>query len=192
MGGDLQTDLAASLQRRPEPRVLQFEIQKSQWDRQLAQNDTLASLDFVAEASQDIGTPASSSNDKGEFLLIVGVQGEVPMQRRKARGKLQSTAAKIAQLRQKLFLQQNKIEAELKTAYNALQLNSEIVEQADLSLRAALDTLRRYRPAWKLGKIDLIYLNLLETKANETEIKLIEAQGNWFTTLGQMQAALAA
>ena len=190
MGGDLQTDLAASLSRRPEPRVLQFEIDKMRWQQQLASNDMLPSFDFVAEASQDLGTPASSSDDKGEFLLVVGVQGEVPIQRRKARGKLQSTAAKIAQLRQKLFLQQNKIEAELRTAYNALQLNSQIVEQAEVSLRAALDTLRRYRFAFDRGKADLIYLNILETKANETEIKLIEAQGNWFQTLGEMQAAL--
>ena len=121
---------------------------------------------------------------------MVGVQGEVPVQRRKARGKLQSTSAKIAQLRQKLFLQQNKIAQELRTAYNALQLNAQIVEQAELSLRAAIDTLQRYRFAYDNGYADLIYLNLLETKANETEVKLIEAQGNWFLSLGQMQAAL--
>ncbi len=190
VGGNLTTDLAESLSRRPEPRVLQYEIQRVRWEQQLACNDMLPSFDFVAEASQDLGMPASSSDDKGEFLLVVGVQGEVPIQRRKARGKLQSTAAKIRQLQQKLFLQQNKIEADLRTAYNALQLNSEIVEQAELSLRAALDTLRRYRFAFDRGKADLIYLNLLESKANETEIKLIDAQGNWFQTLGEMQAVL--
>jgi outer membrane protein TolC len=145
---------------------------------------------LVTEVSQDVGVPATSSNDKGQFQLVVGLQSEVPIQRRKARGKLQSTSAKIVQLRQKLFLQQNKIEAELKTAYNSLQLSSEIVEQAEVSLRAAFESLDRYRFAFERGKIDLIYLNLLETKANETEIKLIEAQGNWFVTLGQMQAAL--
>ena len=143
--GNLQTDLAQSLARRPEPRLLQIEIQKMQWERQLASNDTLPTLDMIAEASQDVGTPSSSSDNKDEFLVVVGIQGEVPIQRRKARGKLQSTAAKIAQLRQKLFLQQNKIEAELKTAYNALLLNSQIVEQAELSLRAAVDSLERYR-----------------------------------------------
>ena len=40
------------------------------------------------------------------------------------------------------------------------------------------------------GKIDLIYLNLFETKANETEIKLVEAQREWFAALAMMQAAL--
>ena len=40
-----------------------------------------------------------------------------------------------------------------------------------------------------MEKIDLIYLNLLETKANETEIKLIEAQQIWFDQLAAFQAA---
>ena len=188
--GDLQQDLADALARRPEPRILQIEIRKVRLDQQLACNDLLPAFDLVTEVSQDVGVPASTKNDKGEFELVVGVQGTVPIQRRKARGKIQSTSAKIAQLRQKLFLQQNKIEAELKTAYNSLQLASQIVEQAELSLRAAFESLDRYRFAFERGKIDLIYLNLLETKANETEIKLIDAQGSWFTALGQMQAAL--
>lgn len=188
--GDLQADLASSLSRRPEPRLLQMEIQRVQYERQLACNNMLPAFDFIAEASQDLGPPASSSDDKDEFLLVVGVQGEVPLQRRKARGKIQSTSAKITQLQQKLFLQQNKIEAELRTAYNALVLSSQIVEQAEVSLRAAFESLDRYRFAFERGKIDLIYLNLLETKANETEIKLIDAQGNWFAFLAQMQAAL--
>ena len=47
-----------------------------------------------------------------------------------------------------------------------------------------------YTFGYKEGYSDLIYLNILETKVNETELKLIEAQGNWFVTLAQMQAAL--
>jgi len=188
--GDLQQDVTDSLARRPEPRVLQLEIQKVRYEQRLASNNLLPAIDLITEVSQDVGVPASSKDDKGEFLLVVGVQGEIPIQRRKARGKIQSTTAKIAQLHQKLFLQRNKIEAELKTAYNSLLFSSQIVEQAEVSLRAAFESLDRYRFAFERGKIDLIYLNLLETKANETEIKLIEAQGNWFSTLAQMQAAL--
>jgi len=84
----------------------------------------------------------------------------------------------------------DKIGVELQTAYNALTLSGQIVEQSEASLRASIDTLDRYRFAFERGKIDLIYLNLLETKANETEIKLIEAQQSWFAALAQMQIAL--
>jgi outer membrane protein TolC len=188
--GDFQADLAAALSRRPEPQILQYQIRGIQLDRQLACNEMLPRFDFIAEASQDMGEPATKSDDKGEFELVIGFTSEVPIQRRKARGKVQSTTAKIAQTNQKLRLVRDKIGVELQTAYNALTLSGQIVEQAEASLRASIDTLDRYRFAFERGKIDLIYLNLLETKANETEIKLIEAQQNWFAALAQMQVAL--
>ncbi|MFG0264982.1 MAG: TolC family protein [Rhodopirellula sp. JB055] len=188
--GDFQSDLAAALSRRPEPQILQYQIRGIQLDRQLACNEMLPRFDFIAEASQDMGEPATKSDDKGEFELLIGFTSEVPIQRRKARGKIQSTTAKIAQTNQKLRLVRDKIGVELQTAFNALTLSGQIVEQAEASLRASIDTLDRYRFAFERGKIDLIYLNLLETKANETEIKLIEAQQNWFAALAQMQVAL--
>lgn len=187
---DFQQDLANALIRRPEPRLLMFETDQIGLDRRLATNNLLPNLDLVAEASQDAGFPASSSNDKGQFELVVGLQGEVPIQRRKARGKIQSTSAKIAQVNEKLRLQRDKIGAELQTAYNALMLAAKIVEQSEISLRAAWETLDRYRFAYERGNADLIYLNLIETKANETQIKLIEAQQQWFSALAEMQATL--
>lgn len=188
--GDLQADLAASLGRRPEPLLLRLESQQVQWDRRLACNEMLPRLDFVSEASQDMGEPASSSDDKGQFELLVGIQSEVPIQRRKARGKIQSTTAKLAQIAQKIRLVEDKIAQELITAYNALRLAAQVVQQNEVSLRAAIDVLYRYRFAFDRGKIDLIYLNFLETKVNETEIKLVESQRNWFVALAEMQAAL--
>jgi outer membrane protein TolC len=188
--GDFNADLAAALVRRPEPRLLQFELRHVQLDRQLACNEMLPRFDFITEASQDMGEPATKSDDKGEFELVMGFTSEVPIQRRKARGKLQQTNGKIQQINQKLRLVRDKISVELQTAYNALQLSEQIVKQSELSLGAAIETLDRYRFAFEKGKIDLIYLNLLETKANETEIKLVEAQQNWFAALSQMQIAL--
>ena len=34
-------------------------------------------------------------------------------------------------------------------------------------------------------------MNIVETKAFETEVKLVEAQSDWFFALSQLQAALA-
>ncbi len=87
-------------------------------------------------------------------------------------------------------MQTDKISIELQTAFNALQLTAQRVEQSEIALLAAYDTLDRYQFAFDRGKTDLIYINLLETKLNETEIKLIEAQRDWFVALADMQAAL--
>lgn len=78
----------------------------------------------------------------------------------------------------------------LDTSLEAARVNWQWVTQAESALRSAVDTLDRYRFAFTQGYVDLIYLNLLETKANESEIKLIEAQENWFDWLAAYQAAL--
>ncbi len=93
---------------RPELRLINLEVQHFNWDNRLARNQLLPQLDLITEGSQDAGDPASSSNDKSRFELEVGLQGELPIQRRKARGKIQSTNFKMADLRQKLFFTQNK------------------------------------------------------------------------------------
>tara|TARA_R110002049_G_scaffold2750_2_gene21502 strand:+ start:305612 stop:307348 length:1737 start_codon:yes stop_codon:yes gene_type:complete len=187
---DLDNELAAALARRPEPQILQFELRKVRYDQRLACNELMPRIDLVAEASQDVGESLKSPDDKGDFQLVLGLQSEVPIQRRKARGKIQATAAKSAQINEKIRLVQNKISAELQTAHNDLLIYAQVVEQTELALRAALETLKRYRFAFSMGKIDLIYLNLLETKTNETEIKLVEAQRDWFAALSAMQLAL--
>lgn len=186
---DVEDEISLALGRRPEPRRLQIELRQLQLDRQLATNDLLPRVDFVIEGSQDVGAPGSSADDKGPFELIVGATGEVPFQRRKARGKLRETAAKIIQLTEKLRLQRDKIGVEIRTALASLELSAQVVQQAELAFKNAIDTRDRYRFAFDRGKIDLIYLNLLETKANESEIKLIKAQETWFDALAQYQAA---
>lgn len=187
---DFNADFAAALTRRPEIMSLNIEAQQIQLDQRLATNQILPTLDLLAEASQDVGPPASSINDKGQFELLVGVQGELPLQRRKALGKIQTTSAKLSQIQQKLRLQRDKIAIELQTADNALSIAEQVVEQAEISLRAAFETLQRYRFAYQRGYADLIYLNWLESKANETEIKLVDAQRDWFIALARMQTAL--
>ncbi|TWU02428.1 TolC family protein [Stieleria varia] len=187
---DLQEALLSSLARRPEPQLIRLQIRQTQLDQQLACNEMLPRLDFVMEASQDMGEPATKSDDKGEFELLLGFTSEVPIQRSKARGKVRSTSGKINELSEKLRLARDKISIELQTARNALEQSALIVEQTEASLKASLDVLQRYRFAFRQGKIDLIYLNLLETKVNETEIKLVEAQRDYFDALVQMQVAL--
>ncbi len=187
---DFATDLNDAVARRPEVRLIQFSQRQVQLDQQLARNQLLPTLNLMAEASQDTGLPTSRSNDKGEFELMVGVQGEVPIQRRKARGKIQSTGAKIGQLDQELRLQQDRIGAELQTAYNALAISEQVVRQGELAVKAAVETLKRFRIGFVEGKVDLIYINLLESKVNESQIKLLEARRNWYVALAAMQTAL--
>ncbi len=188
--GDFPTDLASALSRRPELRGLMLDVQQTTLDLRLAENQTAPQLDLISAASQDVGTPASSLNDKGQFELELGIEGELPIQRRKARGKIQSTRSKLAQLDQKIRLQQDKIGVELMTARNSLDQAALEITQAELALRSSREVVERYNFAFEQGQVDLIYINLLESKATEYEIKLVESREKWYVALAAMQAAL--
>jgi outer membrane protein TolC len=188
--GNFDADLAAASNRRPELLAINLDIQQVTWDIRLGENQLLPALDLVSEASQDTGPRATPLNDKGQFEVIMGLQGEVPIQRRRARGKIQASQAKLAQLQQKLRFQQDKIGAELRAARNALDQAELEVAQAEAALRAAILTLDRFNFAFQQGQTDLIYINLLESKVTEYELKLIEAQQRWFSALANMQTAL--
>ncbi len=56
-----------------------------------------------------MGTPASTPDDKGQFELEIGIEGDVPIQRRKARVRSRAHSGKLAQLDQKIREQQDKI-----------------------------------------------------------------------------------
>ncbi len=187
---DLNAELAAALSRRPEPALLQLEYRHVQWDRQLARNDMLPRFNFVTEASQDMGEPATKSDDKGEFELVIGFQSEVPIQRRKARGKFQQTAAKMIGINEKLRLVRDKIAQEIAAANVSLMLAEEIVQQNANALEAALETQEEFEKGFINGKTDLIDLIIYEAKSNELLIKLIESQRDWFTSLGRLQLAM--
>ncbi|MDX1930265.1 MAG: TolC family protein [Pirellulaceae bacterium] len=188
--GDFNADMSAALARRPELRTLSLDVQHTTLELRLAENQMFPQLDLISAASQDVGTPASSLNDKGQFELEMGIEGELPIQRRKARGKIQSTRSKLAQLDQKIRLQQDKIGVELMTARNALDQAALEVVQAEAALRSSIEVLELYTFGYQKGQFDLVIINLQESKVTEYQIKLVESREKWYIALAAMQAAL--
>jgi len=81
---DIETAIASS----PVLRELDFVARQVRVDLRNAENMLLPKFDALMKASQDVGAPASSINDKGPFELEAGFYGEVPLQRRESRGKI--------------------------------------------------------------------------------------------------------
>lgn len=188
--GDYQQDLASALQRRPELQLIDLDYNRTQWELRGACNQLLPQLDVVLESSQDVGDPASSLRDKSRYELEAGLLGSVPLPRNKAKGKIQSTQAKLNQIALKRELQSNKIGIELQTARNGLVIASERVSQASTTVDVALRYLELAEKAYQAGEMDLVDLNLLESKAYEARFGLYQAQLDWYIWLAAMQAAL--
>ena len=116
--------------------------------------------------------------------------GGVPIQRRKARGKIESTLAKIQQVEQKRWLQLNKIEVDLRAARNAVDISRDMVIRSEQLLRETQQTLEYFRKDFAAGNRDFIFLLGQEAKATEAEIKLLDSERDYFIALSSLQVTL--
>jgi outer membrane protein TolC len=189
--GDFERDLQFAFGARPELVLLALEIQSLRWDLSLAQNQMLPNLDFTIQSTQNVGDRASpATNDKGQFQLEAGVIGGVPIQRRKPLGKIQSTQSKIVQISQKLEFQRNKIGIDLQVARNALDTAQRNVVVARDLVQRTQSALEGFQKGNDAGKFEFVFVLNQELKVNEAEVKLLEAEREFYVALAEMQAAL--
>jgi outer membrane protein TolC len=188
--GNFEQDFQNAVASRPELLLINLDMQSLRWDLSLARNQTLPNVDMTLRASQDMGRQTSSVNEKEEFQLEAGIIGDVPIQRRKAYGKIQSTQAKIAQVSQKYEFQRNKIAVELQSARNALDIAQQNVVAARELLKLANETLDLFRLEFDANRRDVFFLLGQEVKVNDSEVKLLEAERDFYIALASMQAAL--
>ncbi|MFN9345513.1 MAG: TolC family protein, partial [Planctomycetota bacterium] len=187
---DFETAFLEAQQRRPELALINIDLQKLRWDLELARNQTLPNLDFTIQGVQNVGDRATSLNDKQDFILESGVIGGVPVQRRKARGKIDSTLAKLQQVEQKRWFMTNKIEMDLRVARNAIDVSRDMVLRSEQLLRETRETLEYFRREFASGNQDFLFLLAQEAKATEAEIKLLDAEREYYIALAKLQAVL--
>ena len=96
--GGIDDQVARAVAASPAVSELDLLRQQLEVDRRNAENMLLPKLDARLLASKDIGVPASSDRNKTPFELEAGLFGEVPLQRRQARGKIHATNGKLAQI----------------------------------------------------------------------------------------------
>ena len=154
-------------------------------------NDCLPDVDLVMAAAQDIGYQTDPKNDKGPFQLDAMLYVEVPIERRKARGKIQSVSGKISQLNAKRKLTEEKIVAEVEYAYAGLIGAYKQARQAEQAVGYAEDLARRERRNFEEGLSDLLKVTLREQYAVESAEKAVDAKLLYFREQADYRAALA-
>jgi outer membrane protein TolC len=187
---NLNQSLNDAFQARPELALINYEIQQSRWDLELARNQTLPQLDFSIESAKDLGPPVSDRNDKGDFRLEAGLVGGVPIQRNKAFGKIQSLNGKLSQLAQKQEFFRNKVFSELNQARNNVELAYANVKATESLLAENRRLMELFEEAFQSGNFELLLLLEQEAKVTESEVKLYEAERMYFASLAAMQATL--
>ncbi|GIW97077.1 MAG: transporter [Pirellulaceae bacterium] len=182
-------DVDIALQQRPELTLLNLVLRQLRVDYALAANEMRPTIDAVVTASQDVGEPTSPKNDKGDFELETALLVDVPVQRRKARGKMRAIQGKMAQLDAKRQLAADKIVTEVQAARAGVDTAREQVYQARDAVRRAEELAARERRNFEEGLSDLLKVTLREQYAVEAAEKLVDALTIYYKAQADLRAA---
>ena len=179
-----------AVQSRPELRELQLAIERIDVEISEAGNDLLPNVDAVVVGSQDMGEATSEKRDKSEFELEAALLVDVPLQRRRARGKVASLEAKRAQLSQKRRLAEDKIRTAVAVALESVNAAWQRVERT-VEARDLADFMAEVeREKFDAGQSDLLAVALREEQAAESASKAIDALLEYQTGLAGLRAAV--
>lgn len=166
---------------RPEIAIYDIEFQKLDVDTRLYKNKLLPKLNTSLGAEQSLGSQLYK--DTGELEMKIGLELEVPLQRRDAKGRLIENQAKIRQLNQKLIFALQKIQSEVinydlacENAFEQLELTRE-----NEKLARELQDIEKDR--FELGATDLLSLQIREQSAFSATLETIDATGKLLKAL---------
>lgn len=187
----LSVDVPSAQAARPELQALSLQLRKLQVDYAEAVNLTRAGLDAQLVGSRDVGDDASSSQDKDQFELEAGLFFDVPLERRKGRGKMYAVQAKMAAVNAKRRLVQEKVTGEVMIVYVALEETRKQAEQATESVDLYNFVAENERVLFENGESDLLKVALREQYALEAAEGRITAIYNHFVAFTEYAAVLA-
>lgn len=184
-------DVAEAIARRPELTELDFQYRFAQIDLQQAQNLTQPELDATMWSAQDVGAAASKKGDKTPFQAEAGLAFSVPLQRRKALGKIAAVEGKLVQIATKRQFAENKISTEVQNAVITIDAAFRSLDKARESVTLNEQMERFEATKLEKGDSDLLRLNLRESATFDARITEIEAQLHYFESQADYRAALA-
>lgn len=158
----------AALERRPEMQDMRLEREQLQIDRELANNLLAPQIDISASTGTRV--------DKVNPEVMLGLYVQVPLQRRKARGKLDKAEAKIVGLDAQRTQLTASLEADINAAYVALEAAQARVELAARELELARRVEAAEKRRFELGSSTALLVNIREQDRLDAAVRLIDAR----------------
>lgn len=158
----LERDIRFAREQRPDLIALRHLARQASIELDLADTNVSPQVDLRAWVAQDVG----SGRPELEPLDIgLGVTVEIPLLLRQDRGKYRQARGKLSELKAELRLAGDKIEAEVRSAYAALEAAYETVELASNARIANERLATAERRRLELGQSDILIVNLRELAA---------------------------
>jgi outer membrane protein TolC len=159
----------------PQLQALKFRREQLEQERKLAATELLPTLDMDVWVANDLGDGSETLDGLESYI---GVNFSVPLERRKAKGKLQAVEAKIRALnfdqQQTQEIMRNFVATELMGIENLTELLNLQKNQAALAIELADLEQKRFAA----GDSDLFLLNAREIARAEAELTVVKTQIN--------------
>jgi outer membrane protein TolC len=120
----------------------------------------------------------------------VGLNVDIPLQRRVAGGRAQVAAANLQRLKWERNGLEDRIGAEVKDALSALSAARQRLTLSAQQQQAAQQLEEGERTRFELGESTLLFVNLREIASGDAALQAAEAAGNLFKGHADYQAAL--
>ncbi len=182
--------IAATQAVRPELALLDNNLAKAQIDLRLAENEMKPRLDFRYEVSRDFGAVAEGGISRDSTDNILAVVFRLPIQRRFAKGRMQSARAEMQALEFRRQQLEETIAIEIRTLRNDFEAARAMVGLAVEEQKQAETMQRVERTRFENGISDFFLLNMREERAADAQVRRVVAQLRYFIAQANYFAAI--
>lgn len=187
----LDIDIQSALTSRPELQYLDYVRRQLDIDLAQARNLYKPEMDVGLVGSQDMGAAASSKRDKSPFELEASLALTMPVQRRKAIGKIRAIQGKLAQVTSKQQFAGDKVSTEVRNAVAALRAAFQRIDQARESVELNIAMEQAERRRFAQGDSNLLVVNLREQATADARKTLVAVLLQYFQATADYHAAMA-
>jgi outer membrane protein TolC len=186
----LGTDISRALLARPEIRRIALSMDKARVEQRLAKNNLLPNLDVGVEVAQAPSGKLPKDIEKTE--LAAKLELKVPLQRREAQGRLETTNAQISRLEQEQAFARDRITADVRDSLSALFAAFDALAQSRRNVELAQTLQDAETERLKQGATDLLALQIREQATFDAKVLEVEALADYFRAEANYRAATAA
>ncbi len=179
--------LENALIQRPELKRLQMQKSQTQTELEFQENQQAPGIDLNVVGAQDLGGSTGKIN---RDELYLGLNIDIPLQRRVAGGRAKTAAANLQRLKWDEQLQQDRIGNEIRDAFSAVTAARQRVKLSALQRQAALQLQQGEQTRFELGDSTLLFVNLREIAHGDAALMAAEAQNHLLKAHADLEAAL--
>lgn len=184
---DFADALSAAQARRPELQRLALQQRQTETELELQRNQQAPGVDVSVMGARDIG-PGKDKLNREELYL--GLNIDIPLQRRVAGGRAQAAAANLQRLKLEKQLADDRIAAEVRDALSALDAARQRLELAGRQRQAAKRLEEGERTRFELGESTLLFVNLREIASGDAALMEADVANALHKAHADYQAAL--